>query len=347
MSGASSRLSGPPERSMTDPAALSHLRHELRTPLNHIIGYGEMLLEDRPATEPSLVPALAGLLEQAKELLRLVNEVLSPPRVETYGVSADLLHAQLSAPVGLVVTTTEELRKDAAARGARAMVADLDKICTAAERLVTLIRPAVPTATQAQDTARPVATTAGDEAARAILVVDDNPENREMLGRRLVREGHRVETASGGREALERLAALPIDLVLLDVMMPEMDGYEVLRRLKADQDLRDIPVLMISALDEMASVVRCIELGAEDYLTKPFDPVLLRARLGACLEKKRLRDQEVLYLKDVAHVTDAAAAVEAGKFAADGLANVVNRPDELGQLARVFQRMAHEVVARE
>ncbi|PYM19696.1 MAG: hypothetical protein DMD81_03280 [Candidatus Rokuibacteriota bacterium] len=335
MSGASSRLSGPPERSMTDPAALSHLRHELRTPLNHIIGYGEMLLEDAPATEPSLVPALARLLEQAKELLRLVNEVLSPPRVETYGVSADLLHAQLSAAVGLVVTTTEELRKDAAARGARAMVADLDKICTAAERLVALIRPAVPTPSQAQDTARPVATTAGDEAARAILVVDDNPENREMLGRRLVREGHRVETASGGREALARLAALPIDLVLLDVMMPEMDGYEVLRRLKADQDLRDIPVLMISALDEMASVVRCIELGAEDYLPKPFDPVLLRARLGACLEKKRLRDQEVQHLRELA---------EWNRTLERRVVEKVAEVERLGRLKRFFSPQLAEAI---
>src|SRR5437870_2218257 len=133
---------------MTDPAALSHLRHELRTPLNHIIGYGEMLLEDAPGTQPSLVPALTRLLEQAKELLRLVNDVLSPARVETYGISADLLHAQLSAPVGLVVTTTEALRKDAGARGADVMVADLDKICSAAERLVALIRPSAETTKQ-------------------------------------------------------------------------------------------------------------------------------------------------------------------------------------------------------
>ena len=104
---------------------------------------------------------------------------------------------------------------------------------------------------------------------------------------------------------------------------------------------------MISALDEIESVVRCIERGAEDYLSKPFDPVLLRARIGACLEKKRLRDQELLYLKDVGRLTSAAAAVEAGKFAAEMLAAIVKRPDELGQLARVFQRMAQEIAARE
>ncbi len=139
----------------------------------------------------------------------------------------------------------------------------------------------------------------------------------------------------------------PVDLVLLDVMMPELDGYETLQQLKADQNLRDIPVIMISALDEIQSVVRCIEHGAEDYLPKPFNPVLLRARIGACLEKKRLRDQEVFYLKDVSQVTAAAASVEEGQFVVDSLAAVSQRPDELGQLARVFQRMVQEVVARE
>jgi nitrate/nitrite-specific signal transduction histidine kinase len=137
------------------------------------------------------------------------------------------------------------------------------------------------------------------------------------------------------------------DLVLLDVMMPEMDGYETLRLMKADPQLRDIPVIMISALDDIHSVVRCIELGAEDYLPKPFDAVLLRARIGACLEKKRLRDLEVEYLRNVDRVTAAAAAVEAGEFDPSDLEEVAGRGDALGQLARVFQRMAREVHARE
>jgi DNA-binding response OmpR family regulator len=108
----------------------------------------------------------------------------------------------------------------------------------------------------------------------------------------------------------EYAKAHPVDLVLLDVMMPELDGYETLRQLKADQNLRDVLVIMISALDEVESVARCIEHGAEDYLPKPFNPVLLRARTGAYLEKKRLHDQEVQYLRDVSRVTTAAASVE-------------------------------------
>ncbi len=133
-----------------------------------------------------------------------------------------------------------------------------------------------------------------------ILVVDDNEDNRYTLTRRLHREGWTdVVTAENGREALDKIAQERFDLVLLDIMMPDVNGYEVLRRLKSDPATRDIPVLMISALSEFESVVRCIELGAEDYLPKPFNPALLRARVGACLEKKRLHDQELSYIEEI------------------------------------------------
>jgi signal transduction histidine kinase/DNA-binding response OmpR family regulator len=126
----------------------------------------------------------------------------------------------------------------------------------------------------------------------ALLVVDDIDDNRFALTRRLAREGYRnVATAGDGRHALELLNSRSFDLVLLDIMMPELNGYEVLERMKADSRLRHIPVIMISALDELDSVIRCIELGAEDYLPKPFNPTLLRARVGAALERKRLFDE--------------------------------------------------------
>ncbi len=126
-----------------------------------------------------------------------------------------------------------------------------------------------------------------------ILIVDDSYTTRKMLARRLRQQGHSVAQAQNGRQALEMVSSEPFDLVLLDVIMPEMDGYQVLQRLKDHKEWRDIPVIMISAVDEMSSVVRCIELGAEDYLPKTFDPVLLKARINACLEKKRLRDSEI------------------------------------------------------
>jgi adenylate cyclase len=132
-----------------------------------------------------------------------------------------------------------------------------------------------------------------------VLVVDDIEANRDLLGRRLKRQGYTVSVAEDGVQALELLRAHPFDLVLLDIMMPKMNGYQVLEELKSDSALRHIPVIMISAVDDLDSVVKCIELGAEDYLTKPFNPVLLKARISASLEKKRLRDQEQAYFKQL------------------------------------------------
>ncbi len=125
-----------------------------------------------------------------------------------------------------------------------------------------------------------------------VLVVDDNKVSRLLLARGLEQQGHRVTFAENGRQALDLLHSQPFDVVLLDVIMPELDGEQVLAELTRAPDLRDIPVIMISASDELDSVVRCIELGAEDYLPKPLNPVLLRARVSASLEKKRLRDQQ-------------------------------------------------------
>jgi DNA-binding response OmpR family regulator len=279
--------------------------------------------------------------------------------------SAEMRHT-LRTPLNHIIGYSEMLLEEAGERALEDFAADLQKIHAAGKRLQALIDDLLdPTGRERAEDLSGTTTAIlrsddtpdhnssaerraeSENPAGHLLVIDDNEGNRDMLSRRLRHQGYRVSTAVDGQQGLDFLKTQLVDLILLDVMMPGMDGYDVLKELKANNTWRDIPVIMVSALGEIESVVRCIEQGAEDYLTKPFDPVLLRARLGACLEKKRLRDQEVLYLKDVAHVTDAAAAVEAGKFAADGLANVVNRPDELGQLARVFQRMAHEVVARE
>ena len=130
-----------------------------------------------------------------------------------------------------------------------------------------------------------------DSGAR-LLVVDDNKVNRLLLARSLELQGHRAVLAENGRVALELLRREPFDLLLLDIEMPEMDGFQVLEQLKADRQLRDLPVIVTSSVEGIANVVRCIELGAEDYLAKPVNAVLLKARIGASLEKKRLRDQQ-------------------------------------------------------
>lgn len=131
-----------------------------------------------------------------------------------------------------------------------------------------------------------------DTAKHRVLVVDDTSMPRFLLSEHVKRLGHQVDGAGNGREALQKLRSSAFDLVLLDVLMPEMDGHAVLEEMKDDLHLRDIPVIVISGVDEIESVVRCIEQGAEDYLHKPANPTLLRARINACLEKKRLRDQE-------------------------------------------------------
>jgi two-component system cell cycle response regulator len=180
-----------------------------------------------------------------------------------------------------------------------------------------------------------------------ILVVDDNRLNRMKLAHSLQQEGHSSVMAEDGRQALDLLAEKQFDVVLLDLVMPELDGFQVLEQMKADSHLRDIPVIVISALDDMESTIRCIEMGATDYLPKPFDVALLRARLNASLANKRLRDMELEYLEQVNHVIDAAGAVEEGTFESDSLNPVAGRDDALGKLARVFQKMAREVYARE
>ena len=130
------------------------------------------------------------------------------------------------------------------------------------------------------------------ERGARLLVADDNKVNRLLLGRGLQLQGHAVSLAENGRIALQMLRESPFELMLLDIEMPEMDGFAVLEQLKADRALRDLPVIVTSSLEGLANVVRCIELGAEDYLAKPVNPVLLRARIDASLEKKRLRDQQ-------------------------------------------------------
>jgi class 3 adenylate cyclase/CheY-like chemotaxis protein len=131
------------------------------------------------------------------------------------------------------------------------------------------------------------------------LLADDDETNRDILCRRLEKLGYRITVCGDGQKALELIRQISPDLVLLDMLMPLMDGHEVLVRIKSDEKLRHLPVIMISALDQVEDIAHCIELGAEDYLAKPFNPILLRSRIGAALEKKRLRDVEQVYIRQI------------------------------------------------
>ena len=304
-------------------ALLAHLRHELRTPVNAILGYSEMLLEDEA---PGLVrPGLKSIQTAGRTVLALINEILDPARLalsspEALQAAGERIRRDLRPPVDAILAYSEGLIGDSDPGAAGGAVDDLKRIHGAGQKLLlliedvagfssaglrtgvaaerdtrisTLLEQAASSLRSLDDQER-----TGKEGGR-ILVVDDNEINRDMISRRLIRQGYTPFTAHNGREALERLRAEPFDLVLLDILMPEMNGYQVLEQLKHDAVLRHIPVIMISALDEIDSVVRCIEIGAEDYLPKPFNPVVLRARIGASLEKKRLRDREVLYLTQI------------------------------------------------
>lgn len=183
-----------------------------------------------------------------------------------------------------------------------------------------------------------------------ILIVDDSRTIRIKLKKSVEALGHQAEAVESGREALDRLAGESFDLILLDIIMPVMDGFEVLKSLKASSRTRDVPVIVISALDdEMSSVVKAIELGAEDFLPKNFELALLKARVATCIEKKRLRDVETEYLRQVAKLTRAAATLETGRFNPSklGIRDVAGRTDGLGKLATVFATMAQKVYERE
>ena len=307
---------------LSERAWLANLRHELRTPINAIIGYSEMLLEDAANQGDERLSAdLQKIQTAGSQLLARVNEILDPAKIEREGLGADLetfganLRHELRTPLSAVIGYAEMLLDEAEDRGQKEMRGDLEKIRAAAERFLAFINDVVnfstaqsgeikltsevaESAAMIEDIVRTIqpleseSVTASPIECGALLVVDDNEINRDVLSRRLERQGHRVETAANGQQALDMVRAKKFDLILLDLMMPEMNGYQVLEHLKADALLRDIPVIMISALDEVDSVVRCIEMGAEDYMPKPFNPVLLKARIGACLEKKRLRDRQ-------------------------------------------------------
>lgn len=242
---------------------------------------------------------------------------------ETVGVAEEIarIRHELLTPLNQIIGYVEMLIEDAIDMGQENSVPDLHRVRNASNTLVLLINEyfgetpqrhlplshlsvgqavvELPVKSQPGGAGTPQEQAVAEDGRSRILVVDDLETNRDVLVRRLQRQDHHVQWSENGRQALELLETQPFDLVLLDVLMPEMDGYQVLQHMKSDPTLRHIPVIMISALSELDSVVRCIELGAEDYLAKPFNPILLRARIGASLEKKRYRDREQAYLQQI------------------------------------------------
>ena len=270
------------------PEEARELRHELRTPVNHLIGYSELLLEEDGITAGETAK-VASIRSIARKVLELVPGLIGDTSPDGADADAEQAVSTLKNQVAALDQIAAALKTPTTSLP----VADLDRLTSASARLgelaQRLTKGPLLVARGQGETAPP-----HDGRLETILVVDDDEANRNVLSRRLQKLGYGTIEACDGIEALEKLAepASGIDLVLLDVMMPRLDGFAVLERHRNDPAIRHIPVIMISALDDMGSIVRCIEAGAEDYLPKPFDPILLKARVGACIEKKRLRDAE-------------------------------------------------------
>ena len=296
-----------------DLETLSKLRHALRTPLNQIIGYSEMLMESAEENNAAgIVPDLKRIHSSGGQLLAIINDALAPWKIDSGRIDFPSMRLAMQGPLAAVVTQANQCLERSRASGHTELVQDLDKILTAAQNLeklfnssayseelivgkageVNSLEAAIPTPIREEDfglSAQPM-------PSAKLLAVDDDPMNRDMLSRRLEKLGYEVTDAGNGREALQKLKDGNFDLVLLDILMPDLDGFQTLEFMKADPRLRHVPVIMLTALDDVASTVRCIEAGAEDYVPKPFNPTVLRARISASLEKKRLRDQEQAFL---------------------------------------------------
>ncbi len=293
---------------LPESSDFSRIRHDLRTPVNHIIGYCEMLQED-DTVPAAYLPDLQRIHASGRTLAGLVTELFNEEVFTARSHDLKQLGHELRTPVNHIIGYCELLRDEATAAGCTRMTPDLDRIADAARLWLDLVEtylfsPAGLLAPVHRAKTVPVPSAAPREFTSVpmsgrLLVVDDDAANRDMLSRRLRRHGLEVVDAASGLEALKRLRTTPCDLILLDMIMPALDGYQTLIRLKADKTLCDIPVIMLSALDHDAQIADCIEAGAEDYLSKPFDPVLLRARIGASLEKRRLREREQQHLAEI------------------------------------------------
>jgi putative two-component system response regulator len=305
---------------------LAFLREKTSAPVSTVLGCTEMLLEDvRGRALDNLLPYVSSIHTASERLLALYDR-LDAPTLLSDDDTVDLatfrgkLRHDLCTPINVLKGYSEMMLEDTDADGLAILVPNLLLLLDACTDLLGAIDCAnalsidsltanaqsrtdetAPTANATPMMASVMRALSGSEATPTpalkgrILLVDDNKFNLDVLQRRLLREGHEVGMCINGPDALALLAIESFDLILLDVMMSGMNGYEVLQALKSDDRFRNIPVIMVSALDEITSIVRCIEAGAEDYLNKPINTILLRARINSCLERKSLRDLERTY----------------------------------------------------
>jgi adenylate cyclase len=312
----------PPKLERVERASLAQLRDELRTPATAIVSYSQMLLADLVAPDRERLRADLDRIRKAGELVGARIEHLLDPDHPTWRASGperermvSRMRHDLRTPLNAVIGYSELiLEEQITSDEDHAVAADVRRILASGRHLLFavdgLVRSAAAdgspsggfgrhssTAQEVLAKLRPVEADPGAIPLRQgrVLVIDDVEANRELIAHQLARQGYTVARAASGREGLELLAQTEFDVVLSDLMMDEMDGIDLLRRLKNDPALSDVPVIMISALDELDSVVRCIQLGAVDFVVKPVDPVLLAASIGSILELQHLRERERNY----------------------------------------------------
>lgn len=300
----------------TRQALLGHIRHELRTPLNAIIGYSEILLEDAESLgQKDLLPLLEHVHASGKEMLALVNDSLDPVKTDRRLKELDLksieaeMHRALRSPLSGLIHYSDRLLAEAKDKGQMDLIPDLERICSATVQFQSLMHDLLRSRTAPAGVAEPerdasgpstlpceamsIASlkSAGDAAQGSLLVVDDKEMNRDLLSRHLGRQGYTVKTVENGQQALEIIKTDSFDLILLDVVMPGMDGYEVCRRLKGDPQTAGIRVIFVTAMDDITNKTNGFELGAVDYITKPFEMSEVLARIRTHMALKHSHEE--------------------------------------------------------
>lgn len=300
-----------PPAAATFKSLLSDLRHDLRTPIGHIIGYAEMITEDlNEATVKTMGHELNAIENAGQKMLALIDQHLNASKQSDDEIDFADAQFQLRMQLNHISGYTEMLREDAIDDARDEIVADLDQIASAQRSVLSQVESigtyfSSVTAKKPGKSNKPATKGQAKTSAQGsiygiggeILVVDDIAANRELLARRLVRSGYTSHCVDSGEAALKILDERRFDLVLLDQKMPGISGLETLEKMQASPRLRTIPVIMLSAADDSELIVRAILNGAEDYVSKPFNPILLTARINACLEKVRLRQNVARQLR--------------------------------------------------
>jgi CheY-like chemotaxis protein len=327
--------------------ATALLRHRVRGVAHRIVSECEVLLSDTAPPEWRFWrDAVGEAMVAAHQLRSIVDRGLGPAagvltRDEIVALNTLMRDPQhrivqaMTRVLGLVPTDLED----------ELLLDDARTIRDLALRIGSDDTLKIPTAHDSGPRDRPqrltpsLSRTVAVRGPARLLVVDDSEAPRKVLVRLLERMGYEVVSAGDGLEGMAVAERERIDVIVSDIEMPNCDGFEFLERLKASDVTRDIPVIVVSGVDDNKSVVRCIELGAEDHLTKPFDSMLLQARVRASLERRRSRDHELDYLRRVAELTVAAEEVEKATYLAGSVSHLASEDDPLGRLARVFDRV--------